>query len=299
MMLSFIRTLQQTHFKGRSSLIHLAIFLALVLFLIVPNHSTAAEQTPLYFGVLNQRSVTLTAQYWNPILRYVSEQSGVPLELRMGKTAPETTAMTVRGDFAFIFTNHLFTPERDRLGYRVIARPNTPDIQCFIIVREDSPITQLSELDKRTVVFPSKDAFVGYWVPMDALLKFKIKVKAVFGGNQEGAISQLQMGSVDAAAVNAMVLINYAQRENFHYRVLWKSQAYHDMPIMVKPSVPKATVEAVRKALLNMKTNPKGLQYIEKSAKALKLPDSVGFVPADNHDYDNYREFYRNTIVQE
>lgn len=267
--------------------------------LFTSSHVAADGKTPLYFGVLNQRSITLTAQYWNPIIRYVSERSGVSLELRMGKTAPETTAMTVRGDFAFVFTNHMFTPERDRLGYRVIARPNTADIQSFIIVREDSFITQLSELDKHTVVFPSKEAFVGYWVPMDTLLKSKIKVNAVFGGNQEGAISQLQMGSVDAAAVNAMVLINYARRENFRYRVLWKSEKYHDMPIMANPSIPKNKVEAVRKALLGMKEDPKGQKFIEASAKGLKLPEGAGFISANDHDYDNYREFYRNAIVKE
>src|SRR5678816_2010809 len=80
----------------------------------------AAEQTYV-FNVLNQRSVALTAQYWNPILTYVSKKSGVALELKLAKTTKEANAIAERGEYDFLYTNHFFTPERDRLGYKVIA----------------------------------------------------------------------------------------------------------------------------------------------------------------------------------
>src|SRR5712671_6969290 len=67
------------------------------------------------FNVLNQRSVALTAQYWNPILIYVSRKSGVPLELKLAKTTKEGNALAEQGAFDFLYTNHFFTPERDRL----------------------------------------------------------------------------------------------------------------------------------------------------------------------------------------
>lgn len=277
----------------------IAVFLLGLLWTVLSSAVRAEEEQTYYFGVLNQRSVQLTAQYWNPILRYVSERSGVPLELRMGKTAVETTAMTVRGEFAFVFTNHLFTPERERLGYRVIARPDSPDIQASITVRKDCPFRSLSDLDMAIVVFPSREAFVGYWVPMDALLKSGIKVQAVFGGNQEGAIAQLQAGAVEAAAVNNRVLENYGRRENFRYRVIWISEPYHDLPVMVNPAVPKSKAEAVRNALIGMRNDPEGRKVLETSAALLKLPEPVGFVSADDRDYDNYRRFYRQTIINE
>lgn len=251
------------------------------------------------FGVLNQRSVALTTEYWNPILSYVSKRSGVPLQLKMKNTAVATTKATVQGEYAFVFTNHLFTPERNRLGYRVIARPDSADIHAVIVVREDSPYKSLSELEGKTVVFPSPEAFVGYWVPMDAILKAGIKTKTTFGSNQEGAISQLQLSLVDAAAVNGKVLENYSQRENFKYRILWKSEQYHDMPIMANPSVPKATVQAVRNAFIGMADDPEGRKVLEASAAALKLSKAVGFKAADNADYENYRKFYQKTLVKE
>ena len=54
---------------------------------LLPAGALAQEKKSYYFNVLNQRSVALTAQYWNPILTYVSKKSGVPLELKLAKTA--------------------------------------------------------------------------------------------------------------------------------------------------------------------------------------------------------------------
>ena len=70
----------------------------LILATAAATHSSAiaAEKTHL-FNVLNQRSVALTAQYWNPILTYVSQKSGVPLELRLAKTTKEGNAIAERG----------------------------------------------------------------------------------------------------------------------------------------------------------------------------------------------------------
>jgi phosphonate transport system substrate-binding protein len=259
--------------------------------------SARAQEPTLYFGVLNQRSIALTAQYWNPILQYVSRQSGVPLQLKMGKTAPETTAMTLRGEFAFVYTNHLFTPERVRLGYQVIARPRTPGVRAQIVVRDDSPWQRLADLNGHTVVFPSREAFLGYSVPMDALHKAQIEVTPAFAGNQEGAIGQLQAKAVDAAAVNAQIMENYARRESFRYRVLWNSEPYLDLPIMANPAVPKAKIEAVRQALVGMAGDPEGRRILEAGAALLKLSGEPGFIVADDGDYANYREFYRQAAL--
>ena len=67
--------------------------LALAALMTVGTTARAAEEQPYAFNVLNQRSVALTSQYWNPILIYVSKKSGVPLELKLAKTAQEGNAI--------------------------------------------------------------------------------------------------------------------------------------------------------------------------------------------------------------
>ncbi|OYY95589.1 MAG: hypothetical protein B7Y41_03565 [Hydrogenophilales bacterium 28-61-23] len=258
----------------------------------------ADEGKPLNFGVINQRSVALTAQSWNPILAYVGRKAGATLHLKMGKTAPETTAMTERGEHAFAYTNHMFTPERDKIGYKVILRMSGAPIHGAIVVREDSPARSLKDLKGAAVAFPSRDAFVGYWLPMDQLIKGGVEVQEVFAGNQEGAMSQLQFGKVAAAAVNKKLLEKYAQREDFRFRAIWISDPYLDIPVMAHPSMPAKLVEAVREAFIGMHKDPEGRKALQASADALESKQLWSFVRAEDGDYDNYRRFYRNAAVK-
>ena len=250
------------------------------------------------FYVLHQRTVSLTAQYWNPILTYVGRKSGVPLELKLAKTAGEGNANAEAGAYEFLYTNHFFTPERDRLGYKVIARPAGPGIRSQIVVPLDSPIQTLQDLQGKEVAFVSRDGFTGYWLPFDALLRSKVNVKVVFTGNQEASSAQLRVNKVAAAGVNSSVMARYGRRESFEYRALWTSEIYQDLCIMANPKVPADKVAAVKAALIGMASDPEGRKILEAGADLLKSNGELGFVAADNRDYDNYRKFYRTTQVK-
>src|SRR5919109_2209473 len=226
---------------------------AMLLVASVMLHAPAFAGPQSYsFYVLHQRTIALTAQYWNPILTHVSAKSGVPLDLKLAKTAQEGNANAEAGKYDFLYTNHFFTPERERLGYKVIARPAGPGIRSQIVVPVDSPIRTLQDLENKEVAFVTPDAFAGYWLPMDALLRTKVNVKVTFTGNQEASSAQLKINKVAAAGVNSSVMARYGRRESFTYRALWTSEIYQDLCIMASPNVPKDTVAAVRSALIGM-----------------------------------------------
>ena len=260
--------------------------------------SALAAEPVRSFYVLHQRSIALTAQYWNPILTYVARKSGVPLELKLAKTAKEGNAIAEAGKYDFLYTNHFFTPDRDRLGYKVIARPAGPGIRSQIIVPVDSPIHSLQDLEGKEVAFVTPDGFTGYWLPMDALLRAKVNVKVVFTGNQEASSAQLKVNKVAAAGVNSSVMARYGRRESFEYRALWTSELYGDLCIMANPKLPADKVAAVRAALIDMSKDPEGRQVLQAGADLLKSNSELGFVAAENRDYDNYRRFYRTTHVK-
>lgn len=261
--------------------------------------AVAAQDAPLSFGVITQRSPVLTAQYWNPILRYVSDKSSVPLRLKLAKTGFEHSEMIGRGEFDFIYSNHNFNAKNDAVGYRVIARPIEAAIMGQIVVPADSPIQTLKDLHGREVVFPSKAAFVGYYVPMDALLQAGVRVKPLFAGNQEGAMGQLKSGRVLAAGVNSQIMRDYAERENFAYRVLWTSEPYLNIPISAHPSIPAVKVKAVQAALVGMSADPEGQKILAASAQLIKQQPPFGFVASSDRDFNNIRQFYRNALVKE
>src|SRR5947208_15144072 len=180
---------------------------ATILAVAVAMHSPGvAGQQAYSFYVLNQRSIALTAEYWNPILTHVSRKSGVPLELKLARTAKAGNANAELGKYDFLYTNHFFTPERDRLGYKVIARPAGPGIRSQIVVPIDSPIQSLEDLNGKEDAFVTPDGFTGYSLPMDALLRAKVKIKVALTGIQEAASAQLKVNKVAAVGIHSMVM---------------------------------------------------------------------------------------------
>ena len=264
-----------------------AVLIGSLLLLAVSTGGVAlAQQAPLLFGVLNQQSPALTAERWNPILHYVTSTSGVPLRFRMGATVNETNAMMGRGEFDLVFTNHNFRTEYDAIGYRVIARWGGDSIRSVVAVAPDSPITRLEQLAGKKVTFPSRDAFVGYAVPVVALKKAGVQVEEVLAGNQEGAMAQLKARRVEAAAVNSRFLAQYSEREGVRFRAIFTSELFPELAVIAHPRVAAPVVDKVREALLAMKTDPLAGPVLEQAK-------SPGFEPATDRDYDAVRRVYR------
>jgi len=265
--------------------------LAVVLYLFLA--ASAAAETTHSFGVLPQRSATLTAQYWNPILKYVGEKCGLKLELGVKKSAEEFSEAEAKGEFDFVFSNHIFIPDHAAAAYRVMVRAAGEPIHGQIVVPDTSAVKKLQELNGRETGFPSKNAFVAYAAPMSALLLAGVTVTPVFGGNQEGVMAQLRAGSIPAAAVNSRVMKEYSARENFRYRVLWTSEPYLEIPVAVHPRVAEPVAKAIRDALIGMSHEAEGLKMLKASAAIIKQQGPFGFVPAQDADYKNQREVYR------
>lgn len=245
------------------------------------------------FGVLPHRSAVLTAQYWNPILDYVGRKSGITLELGTRKTSQEYSEVEARGEFDFVYNNHIFAPSHAAAAYRVIARMVGQPIHGQIVVPESSPIHTLHGLEGSEIGFPNKNGFTGYTVPMSALLRAGVTVKPVFGGNQEGVMAQLRSGAVLAAGVNSKVMQEYAAREHFKYRAIWTSGDYLDLPVAVHPRVPTPAVKAVQAALTGMAADEEGLKILRASAAIIKQEPPLGFVQAQDDEYQNQRAAYR------
>jgi len=250
------------------------------------------------FGVVNQRTPLLTAQYWNPILHYVSEKSGVPLCLSMGKTDLDTVAMIKRGDVEFALTARLFDGDGRTLDYRVLARPEGPGVRAQIVVLEDSPIRSLQQLAGSEVAFPSTDAPIAYKATMAALRSKGIKVVPSFSGNVEGAVGQLKSGRVVAAGVNSKIIEEFSRRENLRYRVLWSSRSYPDFALTARASVPASVAQAVCDAFLDIPNDPRGLKILRESAAMVGSREVMRFVPATIKDYETYRPLHRDELPE-
>jgi phosphonate transport system substrate-binding protein len=271
----------------------LACTIALALSSIITTPAFA-EQAEYRFSPVSQYGINITASYWNPIIAYVSEKSGVKLTLKIGRTSADATSFVLANEVEFVFSNHLFSPEREKLGWKVFGRRQTAPVRGQIVVPEDSPITSLEQLAGQEVVFPGPEALVAYKFPYAQFLSKKIDVKVVFGGNMDGALAQLFSGKARAAGGNSQLIEGYSQREGKKFRVLWSSEPLHDLPLMVSDKVPEKDAQAVARAFFEMSRDPRGREILHHSSELVGLPQDAYFIASDGSEYGAYRRFYQN-----
>ena len=280
--------------RMKRQFLHLCVANAVALTLSILPAISQAEQPSYNFSPVNQYGIQLTAAYWNPIIAYVSEKSGVKLNLKIGRTSADTTSYVLAKEVEFAFTNHLFSPEREQLGWKVFGRRQTPALQGQIVVPADSPITDLTQLQGKEVAFAGPEAFVIYKVPYAYLLSRKVDVKVVFAGNQDASLAQLFSGKVQAAGGNSQLVEGYAKRESKKFRVLWSSEPFQDLALMASGKVPDKEVNAVANAFIQMAKDPKGREILNQASKDVGLPNGSNFVAATGADYAAYRRFFQS-----
>ncbi len=255
---------------------------------------TAVPEGGYRFSPVPQQSIPLVAGYWNPILAWVSARSGVRLQLKISRTSAETTKYVLDQDVEFVFTNHLFSPEREALGWRVFGRREMPPVSGQIVVPADSPITDLAQLEGKDIAFPGPEAFVSYKVPTAHLMARKIGARPVFAGNLDAAYAQMYSGKTAAAGVNSQMVEAHARRENRKYRVLWSSEPFHDLALMAAAKLPEREVRAVAQAFASMHQDPKGLEILTQVSQTIGLTQEAHFIASDGREYDAYRRFYQS-----
>ncbi len=286
-----------SHFPSLKTAVR-GILLGAALFAATLQHAGAAAAGKVYqFSPVNQYGIELTASYWNPIISYISAKSGLQLQLKIGRTSADTTAYVLAREVDFVFTNHLFSPERDKLGWRTLARRNAPPIHGQIVVLADSPIKKLDQLADQYVAFPGPEALVAYKYTYAHLLNEKVPVQVNFSGNHDGAFAQLVSGKAQAVGANSQLAEGWAKRESKKLRVLWQSEALHDLALMVAKHVPDEDAKAVQRAFLDMAQDPQGSKILASVSELVKLPPATMFVASNGSEYAAYRSFYQTAPV--
>jgi phosphonate transport system substrate-binding protein len=272
-----------------------ALSLAFAFLLCQPALSSTAGA--YNFSPVNQYSLPVAARYWNPIVSYVSAKSGVPLTLKLGRTAADALSYVLTREVDFAFSNHMFTPERNKLGWTVFGRRNGAPLQAQIVVPADSRVTQLTELAGTAVAFNGPEGLITYKAAYAQLLRNNIPVSPVFTGNMDAAFTQLFSGKVKAAGANSQLVQNYARRAGKEFRVLWSSRPLNDLALIASPRVPAREVRAVAQAFLTMHLDPEGKKILASAAELVCASEPLSFVAATEADFAGYFEFYSRAPV--
>lgn len=216
-----------------------------------------ATQT-LSFAVVPQVGAKQIFTDWTPVLKQVSKLTGVEFKLKFYPSIPEFEADFLKGgpDIAYMNPYHLIMASK-AAGYRPIIRDDASILQGILVVRKDSPVTRIDQLDGETLAFPAPNAF-GASLYMRALLtrEAKIRFTPIYVTTHPNVFRNVVLGQALAGGAVLRTFNQESPEMQAQLRILYQTPAVYPHPIAVHPRVPVKVVDAIRQAFLEMGRDP-------------------------------------------
>jgi len=253
-----------------------------------PNPQVEATYTIALFATM---SPTTMVRNWQPICDHLAATAKLGLTLRIFKRYRDIYDQVLSSDIHLVVGGTLlYLAMHDKAGFYPLVRRTFADQdtnRSILVVRKDSEVKTLLDLQGRTIAFTDRTSTSGYLYP--ALLFARAGITnletyfshMVFTGNHESTLLAVLNREVEAAGLSNRVFARFPER-NKKLRIIASSLEIPMGPIGCSRSVPPAHAERLRQALLHLGTDGRMRYHLQ----ALGI---VGFAEPDEATYEAVR----------
>ncbi len=234
-------------------------------FILFPQLAVQAD-TEYTMGVVPQFDSRKIAKIWQPILRDIEKQSGIKIKLVGAPSIPAFEKAFNNGEYDFAYMNpyHALVANRSQ-GYQPIVRDVGKQLFGIIVVRNDSPITSVKELDKKIVAFPAPNALGAALIPRaEFATKYNINIKPKYVKSHGSVYLNVLLGQTSAGGGVQKTFERQSSEIRSQLRILYKTSKVAPHPIVVHPRVNKDTIDKFVQAILSMSESEKKSVLLKK-----------------------------------
>ncbi|KZK70147.1 phosphate ABC transporter substrate-binding protein [Shewanella baltica] len=237
----------------------------------------------LIFGVVPQQSTAQLAKLWPPILAGLSQGANYELQFATAPDIPTFEARLKAGvyDVAYLNPYH-YIVFHEFPGYQALAREKNKKLKGIVVVRKDSPIKSIEQLEGKTLAFPAPASFAASVLPRAYLKNAKINVDVKYVGSHDSVYLSVIQGLVDAGGGVQRTFNNLTDTQKQQLNILWKTPEYTPHAIATHPRVSEVHRQALLEQFLKLSTTPAG-QVLLSSV------DFSAFTAGEDKDWDDIR----------
>ncbi len=261
-------------------------------------HAQSADKV-LRVTAIPDESPTELARKAEPLVKYLSEKLGMKVEFTpvTDYAAAVETLINGKTDLAW-FGGFTFVQANARSGGKVIPLVQREEDERFksVFITADPAIKTLADLKGKTLSFGSQSSTSGHLMPRSFLLAAGVEPdrdlkRVAFSGAHDATVAAVSSGKVDAGALNISVwnkLVEENKVDTKRVQVFYTTPAYFDYNWSVSASMPQATREKIRQALLDL--DPKK----PEDKAILDLQRASRFVPTAPENYKGIEAAAKN-----
>lgn len=266
----------------RPGIRYLVVALSVVLLIAVSSTAgmavqPAASTTGTYtFGVVPQFEQRKLYAIWKPIIDELEKRTGLAFNLVTTLKIQDFDKEFFKGGFDFAYMNpyHIVKTIASR-EYLPLVSDNKP-LRGVLVVRKDSPITKVTELDGQIVAFPSPNA-LGASLLMRADLDrlHHVIVKPLYVKTHSSVYLHVVNGLAAAGGGVEKTLKEQDPAIRDSLRIIYTTRGMQSHPVAAHKRVPQEVREKVRLAFLAMDNTPEGRELLSKAPIQKLMPVSM------------------------
>ncbi len=280
--------------KATSSLAWLPFMLALVfVFASLPAFSAVKSQGKdvLVFGIVPQQSSAKLIRNWGPLLKEISEYSGLTLRFATAPNIPEFEKRLAEGKYDLAYMNpYHFTVFNESPGYSALVHAKNKRIKGILVVKKGEGIDTLTDLDGKDVAFPAPAAFAATLLTQGVLNNAGVSFTPHYVGSHDSSYLAVADGMFDAGGGIIRTFGASSDETKNQLNVLHITQGFTPDAVASHPSVSEETMQKIVQAFIELSDTKKG-------RAALTTLNIKGFKAAKDSDWDDVRSLNISVIT--
>tara|TARA_R110002095_G_scaffold186612_2_gene163856 strand:- start:1571 stop:2521 length:951 start_codon:yes stop_codon:yes gene_type:complete len=215
-------------------------------------------------GVVPQFDSRQIAHIWQPILKEVSRRSNIQLELKASPNMGAFEKQLKEGVFDFAYMNPYQAVSGQQMqGYMPLLNDNGRKLFGIIVVKKDSPIRSVQELDGQQIAFPSATSLGATLLTRAELArKFNVTLNGLYVKSHSSVYLNVIMGTVIAGGGVQNTLLQQPDAILNKLRVLYTTNTVPSHSISAHPRVSPPVQAAIQQAFLDLGNDKKGRQLL-------------------------------------
>jgi len=270
----------------------LASRLLCILAIAVCAPRASATDKPYDLGILPYLPLTQIHELYGPIAADLSAKLGRQVRLSSKADYSSFREALRRQTYDISFVQPFdYVDAHDKYGYLPLAR-RAELLEAVIVVRPDSPLKAIKDLEGRTIATPPEDAAVSHLTSMalrDAGIDPLTGVKRYYGKNHFACLQSVVIGAADACglAEGALRTIEKERQVTDRFRILHQTGSIPPPLFVVHGRVARKDRATILRTILDWPNTEPGRKIIERGR-------FTPFIVASDAEYEVVRRYLRS-----
>lgn len=274
----------------RAKYLGFVILASCVSLLSVSNVVAKPDNEEIRFGSVAMDIPAVMQKRLLPLTKYLSDSLGKPVVLKLSPNMPAAIKEISKGAVELSYlTPVAYIRSHQKGETQLIAKTvtkNKASFQLMIVVRDDSPIKTVADLEGKAFAFGDKAALLQRAVVVGAEMPLEKLGRYEFIGHYDNIVRAVLNKDFDAGILKDTMAYKW---EGKGIRILYASPDLPPYNIAASKNISKPMLKKLQKAFLDLNTsNPDHFPVIKALDKKYD-----GFAPTSDAEYDIVRKLIK------